>query len=149
MSTHRIWVPEDMVLTDMLIKSEGDRNSPANGEKAGKHLSTSSSLNPQATPKTRDKIGLPLNKSSKFPTSKEVLIIGPPPKKKGGGRGGFQNAKFITVRRLYLVLKWQNKNDFTPYPLENHTKATRRISQIRNIISLTKPEISVTSNPNM
>lgn len=34
----------------MLIKSEEDRNSQANGEKSGKGLNTSLSENPEATP---------------------------------------------------------------------------------------------------
>ena len=38
--------------------------------------------------------------------------------------------------------------DFTPFPLENHTKATRRMRN-RNITYLTKLETSVTSIPNM
>lgn len=65
--THtRRWPLQDKDLTEMLIKSEEDRNSQANGEgrKASQHI-------PLAKPSgcSCDKIRLPLNKSSNFPTS--------------------------------------------------------------------------------
>lgn len=61
---------EDMALPDMLMKSEGDRNSPLmrEGRKASEHILLTK---PSATPKTRHRIGLPFNKSSSFPTRRK------------------------------------------------------------------------------
>ena len=66
---------EDKDPTEMLIKSEEDRNSQANGEKSGKGLNITLSVNPEATPSTRSGY-FSIHKSSNFPTSgtEEVLI---------------------------------------------------------------------------
>jgi len=50
----------------MLIKSEEDRNSQANGKKSGKGLNTSLLENPEATPSTRSGY-LSMTQKQQFP----------------------------------------------------------------------------------
>lgn len=100
--THTRWPLQDKDLTEMLIKSEEDRNSQANGEgrKASEHA-------PLAKPSgySCDKIRLPLNKSSNFPASSIVRQFRKTTKQnkikpilKKRKKEVFQNAKFISVR---------------------------------------------------